>query len=126
MSSYSTDKNFNEEVIRNAIDSQLPVILVGNKDSAGKVAIMLGKDNIEAYPDPMWSKEEQILMSKEMKLKEDTIYVVNNLDYLYYLANKNSCDFIVIRTEHYNYNLTLKMFTKENIKAYSTCGYDIR
>ena len=126
MNSYSTDRNINEEVIRETKESGLPVVLVGNKDSAYKVAIMLGIEYIEFYPKPELDKKEHETEAKELNLKNDTMYVVNNLDYLYNLANKNSCDFIVIRTEHYNYNLTLKKFTKHNVKAYSTSGYDIR
>ena len=126
MNSYSTDRNINEEVIREAKESGLPVVLVGNKDSAYKVAIMLGIEYIEFYPKPELDKKEQETEAKELNLKNDTMYVVNNLDYLYNLANKNSSDFTLIRTEHYNYSLVLKNFTKENVKAYSDAGYDIR
>ena len=126
MNSYSTDRNINEEVIREAKESGLPVVLVGNKDLAYKVAIMLGIEYIEFYPKPELDKKEQETEAKELNLKNDTMYVVNNLDYLYNLANKNSSDFTLIRTEHYNYSLVLKNFTKENVKAYSDAGYDIR
>lgn len=126
MSDYSTDRNLNEEVIREAKESGLPVVLVGNKDLAYKVAIMLGIEYIEFYPKPELDKKEQETEAKELNLKNDTMYVVNNLDYLYNLANKNSSDFTLIRTEHYNYSLVLKNFTKENVKAYSDAGYDIR
>ena len=126
MSDYSTDRNLNEDVIVTVKDSNKPIVLIGNKDSAYKVAMMLGIEQVLFYPKPELDKKEQEIEAKEISLKANTMYVVNNLDYLYNLANKNSSDFTLIRTEHYNYSLVLKNFTKENVKAYSDAGYDIR
>ena len=126
MSNYSTDRNINEDVIVTVKDSNKPIVLIGNKDSAYKVAMMLGIEQVLFYPKPELDKKEQEIEAKEISLKANTMYVVNNLDYLYNLANKNSSDFTLIRTEHYNYSLVLKNFTKENVKAYSVAGYDIR
>ena len=65
MNSYSTDRNINEEVIRETKESGLPVVLVGNKDSAYKVAIMLGIEYIEFYPKPELDKKEQEKLNAE-------------------------------------------------------------
>ena len=74
MNNYSTDRNINEEVIRETKESGLPVVLVGNKDSAYKVAIMLGIEYIEFYPKP---ENKQYSINKISHCKILLLHAVN-------------------------------------------------
>ena len=134
MSNYLTDSNLtdsnlselNSNIINQVTNEGKPIIVTGSKDLIGKIAVLLGLNDIRYYPSPELGKKEIIEHAKLLRLERECLYVSNNIEYLESLVLNNESDFNIIRAEQYNYCLALKLFSKKEAKELVVNGIDIR
>ena len=122
MSNYSNDLYIK---ILNSINGKT-VVAIGDKKSICSVAEDLGIKEIQFHPNPVLSKDELLRLAASLELKPNKLYVTNNLEFLYTMAEKNKYDFVIIRTEKYKGELVLSKFSKSDIALNKNIGYDIR
>lgn len=122
MSNYSNDLYIK---ILNSINGKT-VVAIGDKESVCSVANDLGIKEIQFHPNPELSKAELLRLAASLELKPNKLYVTNNLEFLYAMAEKNKSDFVVVRTEKYKGELVLSKFSKSDIALNKNTGYDIR
>lgn len=122
MSNYSNDLYTK---ILNSIKGKA-VVAIGDKKSICSVAEDLGIKEIQFHPNPELSKDELLRLAASLELKPNKLYVTNNLEFLYTMAEENKYDFVVIRTEKYKGELVLSKFSKSDIALNKNIGYDIR